>query len=248
MDGIGVTMGQTRVLSDVTFDSVPDGVLGLIGPNGSGKTTTLRCISGALRPQRGRVLLDGRDAHAVAARERARIVATVPQGEETPPGTVLDAVLLGRSARLTSWQRYGRPEHDLAERAMRETGVADLHARGMTELSGGERQRVLIARALVQDAPHLLLDEPTNHLDVRYQHEILSLVRRLGLTTVVVLHDLTLAARYCDRLVLLDAGQVVAQGPPQDVLVPELLERVYRVRARLLDDGGVPLVAFSPAP
>jgi iron complex transport system ATP-binding protein len=191
------------------------------------------------------VLIDGRDTHAYTPQERARVVATVPQGEQVHSGTVLDAVLLGCSAGMRSWQRYGTAEHDRAEQAMAETGVDHLRTRNVAELSGGERQRVMIARALAQGAPHLLLDEPTNHLDVRYQHEVLDLVHRLGLSTIVVLHDLALAARYCHRLVLLDHGRVAAEGTPDELLVPDVLEPVYRVAARRLDDQGTPLVAFS---
>ena len=131
---------------------------------------------------------------------------------------------------------------------MRQTGIAELADRPLSALSGGERQRALIARALAQAATHLLLDEPTNHLDVRYQHEILSLVAGLGLCTITVLHDLNLAARYCDRLALLYRGRVAAVGTPDEVLRPEVIEPVYRIATRRIDIDGIPQLLFHPSP
>ncbi|MGO2111514.1 MAG: ABC transporter ATP-binding protein, partial [Pseudoclavibacter sp.] len=151
-----------------------------------------------------------------------------------------------RSPRLSGWSDYREADEIAAADAMARAGVTDLAHRTIDDLSGGERQRVLIARALAQEASHLLLDEPTNHLDVRYQHEILSLVRELPLTTIVVLHDLNLAARYCDVLVLLERGRVVASGAPDEVLTPETLQPVYGIDVRRLDLDGVPQLVFAP--
>ena len=238
-----------RVVDGVSLTTVPGGVLGLIGPNGSGKTTLLRMLHGALAPQSGRVTLDGTTIAELGHREVARRLAVVVQesvGEL--PITVAEMVLLGRAPHLPGFRRPGAHDHQLAAAALRRVGARHLADRYVTGLSGGERQRVLIARALAQDAPHLLLDEPTNHLDVRYQHEVLALVRSLSVTTVVVLHDLNLAARYCDRLFLLDAGRLVAAGTPEEVLRPDVVEPVYRIGVTRADlDDGVQLL-FRPLP
>ncbi|WP_156759105.1 ABC transporter ATP-binding protein [Microbacterium karelineae] len=222
-------------------------MLGLIGPNGSGKSTTLRAILGAARRQEGRILVDGRELAACSAAERARLIAVVAQ-EEVPDAhvTAWDSVLLGRSVHRTGWRAYDAADEERAADAMRRAGVLHLAPRHVHLLSGGERQRVLIARALAQGASHLLLDEPTNHLDVRYQHEVLALVRALHQTSIVVLHDLNLAARYCDDVVLLEEGRVVASGTPAEVLRPEILEPVYRIRTQRIDAAGVPQLLFGP--
>lgn len=244
---MGVDFGAHAALTAVDLTVGAAGVLGLIGPNGSGKTTLLRTILGAQSPARGRVTIDGVEVARLRAAELARRISAVLQ-EEVPelPLSVWDTVLLGRSVHRPGWQRYGPDDTRIALAALERTGARALAERSVLELSGGERQRVLIARALAQQAPYLVLDEPTNHLDVRYQHELLGLVAGLGTSTVVVLHDLNLAARYCDELVLLDRGAIAARGTPSDVLVPEVLEPVYGIGVRRVDDGGVPQLTFAP--
>ncbi|WP_232666350.1 ABC transporter ATP-binding protein [Pseudonocardia sp. TRM90224] len=227
----------TPVLAGVGLAAGDGAVVGLIGPNGSGKSTLLRTLYAALAPSGGAVLLDGESVAALPGGELARRVAVVAQ-EHPPelPITVAEMVLLGRSPHRGTFQAYTAADHRIAATALRRVGMREHAERGFATLSGGEKQRVLIARALAQETGHLLLDEPTNHLDIHYQHEILALVRTLGVTTVVVLHDLNLAARYCDELVLLDAGRVARAGPVADVLRPEVLEPVYRVGVRLVED------------
>jgi iron complex transport system permease protein len=173
------------------------------------------------------------------------VVAQEPVADLTM--TVAEMVLLGRSPHRSAWTPYTRADHELAAAVLRRVGLRDRADDPFGELSGGERQRVLIARALAQEADHLLLDEPTNHLDIRYQHDILALVRSLGVSAVVVLHDLNLAARYCDELVLLDRGRVVAAGSPDAVLRPDVLDPVYGVSAQRVTtrDGHLQLV-FGP--
>jgi iron complex transport system ATP-binding protein len=239
--------GRALVLDGVEVAVGPGRVVGLIGPNGSGKTTLLRTLYAALTPRAGLVTLDERPIGDLKPRELARRLAVVAQeGSGELPLTVADTVLLGRAPHLTTFQRPGRDDHRIAAAALTRVGVRHLADRVFAGLSGGEKQRVLIARALAQRADHLLLDEPTNHLDIRYQHEVLQLVRRLGVTTVVVLHDLNLAARYCDELVLLDTGRVAAAGTPDAVLRPEVLEPVYGIGVqRIATDDGVQLL-FRP--
>lgn len=240
--------GANRVLNDVSFDVVPGKVLGLVGPNGSGKTTLLRTLYGAVTPDSGQVLFDGRDVREIAVREIAQQIAVVVQ---EPPGdlmhTVADTVLMGRTPHLSMFQRSSPRGDELAVRALERVGALHLASRGLDELSGGERQRVFLARALVQQAHCLLLDEPTNHLDVSFQHSLLDFVRQLSLTTVVVLHDLNLAARYCDAIVMLDRGEIIAQGRPDDVLVPATVGAAYDIDAEPVSAAdGAPQLLFRP--
>ncbi|KQQ42008.1 ABC transporter ATP-binding protein [Nocardioides sp. Leaf307] len=250
--GVSWSYAGRPVVHDVDLLARPGRVLGLIGPNGSGKTTLLRLLHGALRSPTGRVEVDGEPAASLAPREAARRLAVVVQesGGETAL-TVAEMVLLGRGPHLSTFQRLGAGDHALALDCLRRVGADHLGARAVAGLSGGERQRVLIARALAQQATHLLLDEPTNHLDVRYQHEVLGLVRRLvggpdPTAVVVVLHDLNLAARYCDDLVLLGDGAVVAAGPVGEVLDPAVLEPVYGIGIRRVEVDGQVHLLFQP--
>ncbi|GAA4113997.1 ABC transporter ATP-binding protein [Enteractinococcus coprophilus] len=224
--------GNHRVINNISLSSALGRVLGIIGPNGSGKTTLLRLLYGALQPQEGAVCIDGKPLSQLNPREIAQQLAVVVQEPyEENAITVGEMVLLGRTPHTPPFTRTTAEDHRLAADALERVGVAHLGHRSFTSLSGGERQRVLIARALAQQGRHLLLDEPTNHLDIRYQHEILALVRSLSVTTLVVLHDLNLAAQYCDELILLDHGQVAASGTPEDVLKPELIYEVYGIHA-----------------
>ncbi|WP_030482933.1 ABC transporter ATP-binding protein [Nocardioides aequoreus] len=248
--GVWWSYGATPVLDEVDVVAADGRVLGLIGPNGSGKTTLLRLLHGGLHSPTGSVRVDGTDLGDLAPRELARRLAVVVQ-EEGGGDSVLTAgemVLLGRTPHLPPLARARPEDHRVAAGALARVGALHLAPRPLQALSGGERQRVLIARALAQQAGHLLLDEPTNHLDIRYQHEVLALLRHVGGCCVVVLHDLDLAARYCDDLLLLDRdGRVVASGPAGDVLDPDLLEPVYGLPVRRLEvDGEIHLV-FRPA-
>ncbi len=239
--------GAEPVIDGVSVTALPGRVLGLIGPNGSGKTTLLRLLYGALRSPSGRITVDGRPLPSLTPRETALRLAVVVQetGGETAL-TVAEMVLLGRGPHLGTFQRTGRADHEIAARSLARVGATHLGPRPFGDLSGGERQRVLIARALAQQATHLLLDEPTNHLDIRYQHEVLGLVRGLGTCSVVVLHDLNLAARYCDDLVLLGEGGVVAAGSVGEVLDPAILEPVYGIGVKRVEHDGYLHLLFHP--
>jgi iron complex transport system ATP-binding protein len=217
--------------------SIPRGSLtGLLGPNGCGKTTLLKLLSGVLNPQHGVVAFDGRSLRQIARRELARHVAVVPQ--ETHPAfdyTALEMVLMGRHPHLGPFQLEGPHDLAVAYDAMMATGTADLAERSYMTLSGGEKQRVVIASALAQNPDVLLLDEPTASLDVGYQLEVASLLLRLnrerGVTMVLATHDLNLAAGLCDTLVLMRGGRVLADGPTRDVLTPSSIAELYDVDA-----------------
>lgn len=208
-------------------------MLGLLGPNGSGKTTLLRLLSGVLRPQQGHIRLDGRELESWGRREIARRIAVVPQELQVPFAfTVEQMVALGRTPFINLFGTRTSRDREIVRDAMNMAEVDLLAGRVFNELSGGERQRVVLAMALAQQPRLLLLDEPTSHLDIKYQIEMLELVRRLnreiGVTIVAALHDLNLAARYFPRLLLFQRG-VVADGGPAEVLEPDLLQRVYGV-------------------
>jgi iron complex transport system ATP-binding protein len=244
---VAVAYEDVHALADVGLVARTGQIVGLIGPNGSGKTTLLRTLYAALTPRAGLICVDGTPVRSLQPREVAQRLAVVVQDAASDvPITVAEMVLLGRFPHRSAFARYSTQDHCLAAQALRRVGARHLADRPFATLSGGEKQRVLIARTLAQETDHLLLDEPTNHLDIRYQHEILQLVRTLDVTTVVVLHDLNLAARYCDALVLLDSGRVACAGTPEEVLTPEILEPVYKIRVRCLIDEGHVQLLFTP--
>lgn len=208
--------------------------IGLIGPNGSGKSTLLRLIYRFYQPQTGIVSLDERDIWSMIAKEMARYMAVVAQERPTDfDFTVDEIVMMGRTPHKGLFDPDTLKDDVIVEDALKRVGMLALSRRNFHTLSGGEKQRVLVARALAQQAQVLILDEPTNHLDIRYQIEILELVKSLGVTTIAALHDLNLAARYCDRLYLLDGGKVVAEGTPDSVLTPSTIADVYGVVAEV---------------
>lgn len=237
------------VLRAATVLARPGEVVGLIGPNGSGKTTLLRTLYRSLTPDEGAIVIDDEPIARYKPQELARAVAVVVQESHGElPLSVTDTVMLGRSPHLGTFQRQSERDVDIAADALRRVGAEHLAERDVGDLSGGEKQRVLIARALAQQATHLLLDEPTNHLDIHFQHEVLGLVRELGVSTIIVLHDLNLAARYCDSLVLLHRGRVVAAGGIDDVLDPAVLEPVYGIHIETVraEDSQLQLLFRAP--
>lgn len=233
VNGITVRLGGQNVLTEVAL-SVPDGAMvGLLGPNGSGKSTLLRALWHALAPERGAVLVDGADVAALPTREVARRIGVLTQDDGTDARyTVRQVVETGRLPHRRLLGADDTPGDPVGE-ALRRAGAVEFADRRIDTLSGGQRQRVLAARTLAQATPVVLLDEPTNHLDLAAQHDLLALFRRLRITVVAALHDLNLAATYCDELHLLDAGRLVASGTPDDVLTPERIGAVFGVAAAI---------------
>ncbi|MFE7270564.1 ABC transporter ATP-binding protein [Streptomyces sp. NPDC057623] len=233
------------IVDGITLTLRPGETVGLLGPNGSGKSTLLRLLAGVLAPSAGLVTLDGRPLSEVGRRATARRVATVEQHAHTQTElTVRDVVALGRVPHRRAWTPPAAADAEAVTAALARTGLTDRAGQSWHTLSGGERQRTQIARALAQEPRELLLDEPTNHLDIQHQLDLLDLVADLPVTTVIALHDLNLAAMYCDRLVVLRAGRAVAEGTPAEVLTPALIEQVYGVRAEVTTDTGHPVVRF----
>ncbi|HZT84662.1 MAG TPA: ABC transporter ATP-binding protein [Gaiellaceae bacterium] len=238
-----VRFGPVAAVRGLSLRAETGGWTALIGPNGAGKTSALRALAG-LADYDGEVLLDGQDARRLGRRSVARLVAFVPQKPETPPAlTVAEYVLLGRTPHIPYLGGEGRRDREAAARALRRLELEGFADRPLGSLSGGELQRAVLAKALAQEAPVLLLDEPTTALDLGRQQLVLELVDALradGLTVVTTLHDLTLAGQYAERLVLLDEGAVVAEGPAAEVLSAPNVAAHYGANVRVLEeDGGV---------
>jgi iron complex transport system ATP-binding protein len=223
--------GENVVVDGVSFAVAAGEMLGILGPNGSGKSTLLRLLSGVLAPAAGSVSVHGHPLAGYSRRQLAQAIAVVPQETVIEfPFSVTEVVLMGRSPHLGGFAFEGDRDVEVARRAMERTGVLDLAHRSIHELSGGERQRVVLARALAQEASILLLDEPGAFLDIRHTVEIYDLLQDLqreGRSIVSVLHDLNLAALYCDRVALLKAGRLVRLGPPAEVITYAALTDVY---------------------
>ncbi len=238
-----LSLGYKRKMVVEGFNaSIPQGsVIGLIGPNGSGKTTLLRAFSGLIKPMHGKILLDGHTLTNIPARKRAQLIGWVPQREKLAwPLTVKEVVSLGRAPYRGWLLPLTENDQQVIEQAIHFTDLQDLTDRSVEELSGGEFQRVLVARALAQEPRVLLLDEPNASLDIHYQIQVMDLVRELvaqrGITAVIAIHDLSVAARYCDSLILMQHGRKVCAGKPEDVLTPEHMRKVFRVETRLYKD------------
>ncbi|WP_420332776.1 ABC transporter ATP-binding protein [Roseibium sp.] len=224
----------TTILHPVSFELPAGQVLGLAGANGAGKSTLLRLLYRFHKPSTGSVFLDGHDIWKMSARSTARKVAAVLQEQPTDFAlSVWEIVALGRRPHGTGFSGSGRKDQEITESALDTMALLPLAARSFGTLSGGERQRVMVARALAQEPELLILDEPTNHLDIRHQLEIVALISSLNITIVTSLHDLNLAGRVCDRVLLLHQGRTVAVGLPQDVLTPSHIEKAYSVQARV---------------
>jgi iron complex transport system ATP-binding protein len=246
---VSVGYGADPVVRDLSLD-VPDGaVTTIIGPNGCGKSTLLRAMARLLKPSSGTVLLDGEPIASIPTREVSQRLALLPQSPVAPDGLLVrDLVGRGRHPHQRWFAQWSSSDESVVEQALRMTDTWELRDRALDQLSGGQRQRAWIAMTLAQDTDLVLLDEPTTYLDLAHQVEVLDLVTRLnrerGRTVAMVLHDLNLAARYSDLVVVMKDGVIVASGPPREVFTAELLESVFGLRADVLADprSGLPVV------
>jgi iron complex transport system ATP-binding protein len=232
--------GKT-IISGFDITAQSGEIVGIIGPNGAGKTTILRALAGLMIPRDGAALLNGENIQHLSAADRARSIGLVPQAESHAwPISVEDIVMMGRTPHRGWFMPFSGKDHQFVGRVLQQTGLTDFRHRSIDKLSGGERQRVMIARALAQNPKVMLLDEPTASLDIHHQIQVLSLVRQLveqqSLLAIIAIHDLTLAARFCDRLVLLYEGQAFAIGTPAEVLKPHNLKKVFGIEAQLYRD------------
>jgi iron complex transport system ATP-binding protein len=233
--GVECRYASVKILENVTFQAEAGELIGVLGPNGAGKTTLLKTISGVLKPNGGVVYVDGRELNRMGVKEVARNIAVVPQDPQTTFNfTAMEIVLMGRNPHMSRLQLESPKDVQLALSSMRLAGVEHLADRMMDEISGGERRLIMIARALAQEPRILLLDEPTLHLDIANQIKVMELLRELcgkrGLLVIAVLHDFNLAARYCDKLLLLSGGRIQATGTPEEALTRENLSHVFGVQ------------------
>lgn len=240
VEGLSAGYASTPILHNLSLTLPAGKITALLGPNGCGKSTLLRCCSRLLKPTQGRVTLGDDDLAGLSARQLGQRLALLPQQHSVPEGiSVRELVGYGRSPWLNLFGRPGPADHRRVQAAIDEVQIGDLVEKQLSALSGGQRQRAFLAMTLAQDTPLLLLDEPTTWLDINHQVELLLLLRRQqqqGKTVVTVLHDLNQASRYCDHLVLMMAGQVVACGTPEQVMTPELLQQVFSINAQIHTD------------
>ncbi|MFF4166769.1 ABC transporter ATP-binding protein [Streptomyces sp. NPDC001741] len=246
--GVSVGYGGRTVIDGLDVAIPPGLITTIIGPNGCGKSTLLRTLTRLLKPTVGSVVLDGADIGTLRTREVAKKLGLLPQAPVAPEGlTVADLVARGRHPHQSWLRQWSSDDASVVERALAMTGVSELADRPVDSLSGGQRQRVWISMTLAQGTDLLLLDEPTTYLDLAHAIDVLDLVDDLhesGRTVVMVLHDLNLATRYSDNLVVMRAGEILAQGHPRDVITAELLQEAFGLRAKVIDDpvGDRPLI------
>ena len=247
-DDLHAMLGGTEILHGIDFAAGDRSLVGVIGPNGSGKSTLLKCIYRVLKPSEGAVFVDGQPLSEYRVRDSAKKIAVLAQHNfYNFEFTVQNVVLMGRAPHKRTLERDSAADFKIVHEAMERVGVAPLRDRLFSTLSGGEQQRVLLARALAQQTPCLILDEPTNHLDIKYQLELLDLVRSLDRTVIAAIHDLNIAAMYCDTIFVMQSGRIVAAGAPRDVLTRSLIRSVYEVDADVFTDSdGLLRVLFYP--
>lgn len=247
-DSVSVSLGGHPIVQDVDLH-VPAGCfLGLLGPNGSGKSTLLRTLYKVHRPSTGAVLVGGSDVVGMKARDAARHIAVLAQEVSTDFSlTVDDVVMLGRTPHQTGFGANSTADRELADESLELVNASHLAGRPFATLSGGEKQRVLLARAFTQQAPVLVLDEPTNHLDIGFQLELMQLVASRGVTVIAALHEINVAAQFCDRIAVMVQGRLVDMGTPAEVLRPEILNPAFRVSAHSVPHPvtGRPVITFD---
>lgn len=247
-ENMEVTIGARQIVRSVSLQADEKQLVGIIGPNGSGKSTLLKAIYRVLKPSAGMVCLDGVEISSMPLRETARKMGVMAQMNEFQfDFTAEKMVLMGRTPHKGLMEPDSQEDLRLVEEAMEQTGTISLRNRKYSTLSGGEKQRVLIARTLAQQTPCIVLDEPTNHLDIKYQLQLMDIVRRLNRTVIAAVHDLNIAAAYCDYLYAMKDGELVGEGPPGELLTEAFIRNVYEVEAKVvLDDQGRRYIHYIP--
>lgn len=245
---IQARLGGSEILKGVSLRAEARDFIGVIGPNGSGKSTLLKCIYRVLQPTGGAVYLDGKALTEYPCRESAKKVAVLAQHNYYNfDFSVEDVVLMGRSPHKRPLERDNAEDYRIVREALEQVGMSAFRGRSFSTLSGGEQQRVILARALAQQTPCLVLDEPTNHLDIKYQLQLMDIVKNLDRTIISAVHDLNIAAMYCTWLYVMKDGRVVASGTPEAVLTPERIREVYEVEAEVYrDKAGILRILYSP--
>lgn len=237
-ENISVSFGANKILEDISLESASKEFVGIIGPNGGGKSTLLKCIYRTLKPSVGCVYLDGCPLESMSVRDSAKKMAVVAQHNYYNfEFTVQEVVLMGRAPYKRTLARDNNEDYHIVEASLKMVGMGRFAERNFSTLSGGEQQRVILARALAQKTPCLILDEPTNHLDITHQLEILKLVKEIDVTVVAAIHDLNIAAMYCTRLFVLKDGEIIGKGTPREVLTTHFIREVYSVETEIIEDS-----------
>ena len=236
--GIQLSYGSKEILKNVTVVAEDNQFVGIIGPNGSGKSTLLKCVYRVLKPGQGCVRLDGENLNNMSVRSSARKMAVVAQHNNYNfDFSVTEVVLMGRSPHKNMLERDNARDYEIVREALRIVGMEAFAGRNFSTLSGGEQQRVILARALAQQTPSLILDEPTNHLDITHQLQLLKIVKGFRATVLSAIHDLNIAAAFCDKIYVLKSGEIVGQGTPRQVLTPQFIRDIYQVEAEVTEDS-----------
>ena len=235
VDDLNITLEKNNILKDINIEVYNKEFVGIIGPNGSGKSTLLKCIYRVLKPNDGAILLDNIDIKDMSVKESSKRLAVLSQHNNYNfDFTVKDIVLMGRSPHKKFMERDNKNDYDIANEALKKVDMFEFKDRSFQSLSGGEQQRVILARALAQQPQCLILDEPTNHLDIKYQLQLMRIVKGLGIEVIAAIHDLNIAAMYCDKIYVLKDGEVIKYGKPKDILTQELIKYVYEVDAEVI--------------
>jgi iron complex transport system ATP-binding protein len=235
---IELSYGAEKILKDVSINCNAKEFIGIIGPNGSGKSTLLKCIYRILKPSNGCIYLDGDPLQSVNVKDSAKKIAVVAQHNDYNfEFTVREIVLMGRSPHKRTMERDNNNDYKIVEESLDIVNMKNYADRNFSTLSGGERQRVILARALAQNTPCLILDEPTNHLDITHQIQMLKTIRELDVTVVSAIHDLNIAATYCDRIYALCDGKIVGEGNPEEILTTDFIWQIYGVESEIVKDS-----------
>lgn len=234
-ENINITLEKNNILKDINIEVDNKEVVGIIGPNGSGKSTFLKCIYRVLKPSDGAILLDKVDIKDMTVKESSKRLAVLSQHNNYNfDFTVKDIVLMGRSPHKRFMERDNKEDYDIVNDALKKVEMLEFKDRCFQSLSGGEQQRVILARALAQQPQCLILDEPTNHLDIKYQLQLMRIVKNLNIEVIAAIHDLNIAAMYCDKIYVLKDGEIIKYGNPKEVLTQKLIKEVYEVDAEVI--------------
>ncbi len=237
VEDLRVNIGNVEIVKGISLEGQSHRFTGLLGPNGSGKSTLLKAIYQVLKPSGGVVLINGKDIAKIPEKERARDMAVVSQFNQVSfEFTVEDIVMMGRTPHKKRLARETIEDYQIVSSALKKVGMDTYSKRRFSTLSGGEKQRIVLARALAQEPKILILDEPTNHLDIKYQLQVLSIVKQLDICVVAALHDLSLASMFCDEIYMLKGGSIMGKGKPEEVITAKMIQEIYDVNANVMID------------
>ena len=244
-ENVNVVLEDHNILKDINIEVDNKEVVGIIGPNGSGKSTLLKCIYRVLKPSNGIVKFDYADIKNISVKESSKKLAVLSQHNNYNfDFTVKEIVLMGRSPHKKFMERDNKEDYDIVNDALKKVDMMNFKDRNFQSLSGGEQQRVILARALAQQPKCLILDEPTNHLDIKYQLQLMRIVKSLNIEVIAAIHDLNIATMYCDKIYVLKDGKIVQYGTPKEILTPQLIKNVYEVDAKLIVDKDIVHISY----